>query len=350
MGTEKNVQGNTALKYVSLVTLTVQNSAVALSMRYARTRPGDMFIASSAVVVAEFVKLLASLLLVYKQEGSIQHWFMTLNTQIWQQKIDTLKVCVPSFIYLIQNNLLYVSASNLDAATYQVTYQMKILTTAMFAVLILHKQLRGTQWLSLLLLTFGVALVQLSSVDKGVTAANIGQNRLLGFVAAVSACCCSGFAGIYFEKILKGSDVSVWVRNVQLSFLSVPLGVMTSYANDYAAITDKGFFYGYDAYVCYLVVLNAVGGLLVAMVVKYADNILKGFATSLAIVISTVASVFLFDFVITFQFAIGTTLVIGTIFLYSHEPKKPASNPMSGNWALHVGLPSTLLADKMKEM
>lgn len=207
---------------------------------------------------------------------------------------------------------------------------MKILTTAMFAVIILHKQLRGSQWMSLLLLTAGVALVQLSASDKGSTGNEIEQNRLLGCVAAVSACCCSGFAGIYFEKILKGSDVSVWVRNVQLSFLSLPLGIMTSYANDYSAITAKGFFYGYDGYVWYLVVLNAVGGLLVAMVVKYADNILKGFATSLAIVMSTVASVFMFGFVITFQFAVGTAMVIGSIFLYSHEPKKPPANPMVG--------------------
>ncbi|KAK3875679.1 hypothetical protein Pcinc_016052 [Petrolisthes cinctipes] len=327
MGVDKSAQ-HSALKYVSLVTLTVQNSAVALSMRYARTRSGDMFIASTAVVMAEFVKLLASLFLVYKQEGSIQHWFMALHTQVWQQKMDTLKVCVPSFIYLIQNNLLYVSASNLDAATYQVTYQMKILTTAMFAVLILRKQLRGTQWLALLLLTAGVALVQLSASDGKSGAAEENQNRLLGCAAAIAACCCSGFAGIYFEKILKGSEVSVWVRNVQLSFLSLPLGVATAMVSDGSEIIEKGFLFAYDGFVWYLVVLNAVGGLLVAMVVKYADNILKGFATSLAIVISTVASVFFFGFVLTFQFLVGTALVMASIFLYSHEPSKPTTNPM----------------------
>lgn len=206
---------------------------------------------------------------------------------------------------------------------------MKILTTAVFAVLILRKQLRGTQWVALVLLTLGVALVQLSATDKGSTS-DAGQNRVLGCTAAIAACCCSGFAGIYFEKILKGSDVSVWVRNVQLSFLSIPLGVMTSLVNDYSNVTEKGFFHGYDAYVWYLVVLNAVGGLLVALVVKYADNILKGFATSLAIVISTVASIFIFGFVITFQFVVGAALVIASIFLYSHEPKKPAANPMVG--------------------
>lgn len=36
-----------ALKYVSLITLTVQNALLGLSMRYARTREGDMFLSST---------------------------------------------------------------------------------------------------------------------------------------------------------------------------------------------------------------------------------------------------------------------------------------------------------------
>jgi hypothetical protein len=38
------------------------------------------------------------------------------------------------------------------------------------------------------------------------------------------------------------------------------------------------------------VALNAVGGLIVAVVVKYADNILKGFACSMAIIITCIVS------------------------------------------------------------
>lgn len=197
---------------------------------------------------------------------------------------------------------------------------MKILTTAMFAVLILGKKLKPVQWVALIMLTAGVAMVQLSAT--GGTSGNENQNRILGCAAAIAACCCSGFAGIYFEKILKGSDVSIWVRNVQLSFLSLPLGVLTALANDWDSITTKGFFYAYDSYIIYLVVLNAVGGLLVAMVVKYADNILKGFATSLAIVLSTIFSVFIFNFVISIEFVVGTAFVMASIFLYSYEPPK----------------------------
>lgn len=146
------------------------------------------------------------------------------------------------------------------------------------------------------------------------------QNRFLGFIAALSACILSGFAGIYFEKILKGSDISVWMRNVQLSICSIPFGLITCYVYDGSIIREHGFFFGYDKFIHYLIVLQAGGGLIVAMVVKYADNILKGFATSLAIVISCFASMYLFNFELTLQFALGAIFVIFSVFLYSYVP------------------------------
>ncbi|KAF4517129.1 hypothetical protein B566_EDAN008888 [Ephemera danica] len=309
------------LKYVSLVTLTVQNAALGLSMRYGRTRPGDLFLTSSAVLMAEVVKLFTCLVLVYNEEKNWQRWVATLYNTIIRQPMDTLKVCVPSLVYILQNNLLYISASHLDAATYQVTYQLKILTTAMFTVVILRRSLLRTQWGALVVLLVGVVLVQLAHTDPPQSTNKMEQNRFLGFSAALTACFLSGFAGIYFEKILKGSDISVWMRNVQLSFLSLPFGLITCLASDWTNIQNHGFFFGYDFFVWYLVVLQAGGGLIVAMVVKYADNILKGFATSLAIVISCVASIYMFDFYITFQFAFGAALVICSIFLYGYTPK-----------------------------
>lgn len=70
--------------------------------------------------MSEVVKLITCLSLVFIEEGNFSKFFNSLNTTIIKQPMDTLKVCVPSLIYIIQNNLLYVSASNLDAATYQV--------------------------------------------------------------------------------------------------------------------------------------------------------------------------------------------------------------------------------------
>lgn len=204
----------------------------------------------------------------------------------------------------------------------------------MFAVIILRKKLLSTQWASLVLLIVGVALVQLAD-QKEVKQTTHEQSRLIGFSAVLGACVLSGFAGIFFEKMLKGADISVWMRNVQMSLLSIPISVATCFIADYNKITAKGFFHGYDAFVVYLVFLNAGGGLLVAMVVKYADNILKGFATSLAIIISCVASIFIFGFSVTLQFTAGAGLVIGSIFLYGYTPKQKPTSKAPSNPSLN---------------
>merc|ERR1711994_367733 len=294
-------------------------------MRYSRTRPGDLFYEATAVLMAEFVKFFTCLWLLYKDvHYDFDRFKETLYVTIWVNKMDTIKVCIPSFIYLVQNNLLYVAASNLDVATYQITYQLKILTTAIFAVIMLKKKLLPTQWLSLLTLVAGVAMVQLSDVKESASAGP-EQSKLIGFTAALTACMLSGFAGVYFEKILKGSDISVWMRNVQLAILSVPLGLCTAFVKDGSKISEHGFLHGYDSFVWFTVAQNALGGLLVAVVVKYADNILKGFACSLAIIITCVASIFIFDFSLSLQFSVGALLVIGSIFLYGYQP--PPTRP-----------------------
>ncbi|XP_052751625.1 UDP-galactose/UDP-N-acetylglucosamine transporter srf-3 isoform X2 [Galleria mellonella] len=209
------------IKYVSLVILTLQNAVLGLSMRYARTRDVEMFSSSAAVFMAEVFKLIICVALVMQESGNIKKGVHSMYTTVILNVKDTLRVCVPSFLYIVQNNLLYVSASNLDAATYQVTYQLKLLTTALFAVVVLKRKLKKWQWLALGLLAAGVALVQLSSTGtsgSNKTSPNLPQqSRVLGFSAALAACFISGFAGIYFEKVLKESDISVSILKCSMN-------------------------------------------------------------------------------------------------------------------------------------
>ena len=76
--------------------------------------------------------------------------------------------------------------------------------------------------------------------------------------------------------------------------------------------------------------LNATastGRLLVAVVIKNADNILKGFACSLAIIITCFVSVLLFGFQLSIQYIVGAAFVIISIFMYGYQPpKKPVKN------------------------
>eukprot|EP00123_Amoebidium_parasiticum_P015307 comp22887_c0_seq1/m.36177 comp22887_c0_seq1/g.36177 ORF comp22887_c0_seq1/g.36177 comp22887_c0_seq1/m.36177 type:complete len:340 (-) comp22887_c0_seq1:692-1711(-) len=316
------------IKYISLITLVLQNTAQALVMRYSRTAGGDMYIASTAVVMGELLKLLTCfVLLMFENNHDSRRVIRQLKEEIIDKPGETMKLAVPAGLYMVQNNLQFVAASNLDAATFQITYQLKIFTTAVFSVLMLNKKLTNLKWLSLVVLMAGVGLVQIAADSKG---GHTQGNSWVGLFAVLSACMTSGFAGVYFEKILKGSTTSVWVRNVQLALFGGGLGLVAVWWNDGAAVSEKGFFFGYYSIVWVVVAINSLGGLITAVVVKYADNILKAFATSVAIVLSTILSVLFMGFQVSLLFIFGAGLVMGAVYLYGKPdpPQKPVL-PMS---------------------
>jgi UDP-galactose transporter len=302
---------------------------------------------------------------------------------------ESWKLAVPALLYTLQNTLQYVAVSNLDAATFQVTYQLKILTTAMFSVLMLGRTLTPRRWLSLLVLVIGVSIVQFpqqSTASAGMDADSkiwprslehwrgLGSrtgmrivrrsasyegikedhvmpgsemNNSVGLAAVLVACALSGLAGVSFEKILKEStakNTSLWVRNCQLSFWSLfPALFLGVIWKDGEIIAKTGFFVGYNWVVWTAILFQAMGGVIVALVINYADNIAKNFATSISIILSCLASVFFFDFKVTTsvnalgtldcpllicQFFIGTSVVLFATYLYTKPDHASTPRPI----------------------
>lgn len=250
---------------------------------------------------------------------------------------DSWKLAIPAALWTLQNSVIYVGISNLDPATFQVTYQLKILTTVLFSILLLGKTISHKQWLALVLLTAGVAIVQMSglhismaallnniqemlsttfilrtspitndplrgSYTLELTPTNPAMNASLGIIAVVGASFISGITGVYFEKVLKESSTSatMWTRNIQLSFFSLfPALIFGVIGQDGHEIMREGFFVGYTGIVWTMIALQAVGGLIVAVCITYADNIAKNFAASISIVVSCIANALIFDVPLT---------------------------------------------------
>jgi solute carrier family 35 (UDP-sugar transporter), member A1/2/3 len=307
--------------------LVVQSSAMVLVLRASR-QTDELYITSSAVLVAEVLKLIVCLFLVYRESLSFGHFCQTIRDQVLNLGWDSVKILVPSCLYILQNNLLFVALSKLDAATYQVTYQLKILTTAVFTVILLRRKLGVPQWTALLILFLGVSLVQLNGLSDGEDDAQ-KEGRWIGLLCIIGACLLSGLAGVYLELVLKYSKPSVWVRNIQLSLFSLIPGLLAVFWTDGSKVVALGFFYGYSPLVWLVIVLQACSGLLVAVVVKYADNILKGFATSISIVLSSLLSMIIFAFHPTFLWIVGSSLVIFSTVLYAYvPPPAPKTSPL----------------------
>jgi UDP-sugar transporter A1/2/3 len=70
----------------------------------------------------------------------------------------------------------------------------------------------------------------------------------------------------------------------------VLFGLLNVLLLDGKKVSSEGIFQGYNYMVWTIVFLSALGGLLIAAVITYADNIIKGFAMSLSIVLSTLIS------------------------------------------------------------
>ncbi|RKP06760.1 nucleotide-sugar transporter-domain-containing protein [Thamnocephalis sphaerospora] len=297
-----------------------------------------MYIASTAVVFVELVKLLACAGMIWWQSRSWRSGLRTLYRETIRQPHELLLMAVPSAIYAVQNNLLYVALSNLDATTFQVVYQLKILATALFSVILLGRRLDSNKWQALGLLMVGVIMVQLHpttasasaspkpSSAAAAAAAATATSPLLGFLAVVTACILSGFAGCYFERVLKSSDSNIWVRNIQLCMSGVFFALVAMFVQDRHAIASGGILQGYTNLTWAVIGNQALGGLLVAVVVKYADNILKGFATSISIVLSGIVSYLLFGFQPSFLFLLGTAVVIGASLMYGRKPSTSKEN------------------------
>merc|ERR1712039_962038 len=101
-----------------------------------------------------------------------------------------------------------------------------------------------------------------------------------------------------------------------------------SMASEFPTIIEKGLFVGFDGAATLAVTSSAVGGLVVASVLKYADSVLKGYGTVTSVFVTAGISALLFGTVLDIHFGFGLVNVISSIALYSHKPvaaKVPAT-------------------------
>ncbi|KAL1900463.1 UDP-galactose transporter Gms1 [Ceratocystis pirilliformis] len=331
----------------------------------------------------------------------------TIFEQIYRSvfSADSWKLAIPALLYTFQNTLQYVALSNLDPVHYQILYQLKILATAIFSVALLGRSIALKRWLALIVLTIGVSIVSLplngntqdallfhdssdhwfprsvhelgqltngagdaareltrrsfevvsselakrSATYEGIDDdidTPIVMNASIGIVAVVIATVLSGLAGVYFEKVLKDSQptVSVWTRNIQLSFFSLfPSFFIGIIYTDGPEIAKHGFFDGYNWAVWTVIVLQAVGGILASLCISYTDSIIKNFSTSVSIAISFVFSLWFFDIEATVPLLSGAVLVLASSWAYTLPDSKAIRRPTP----LHVANLEKMMVDRL---
>ena len=306
------------LKYASLLMIVFQNPSHQIMLRLSRvaTPPCSAYHVSEVVLYSEFLKACVCFFTYILCENGTAGGVLR---QLWHG--DMWKLAVPAGCFTLQNNLQFVASSYVGPETLQLVYQTKTLTTAMLGMCILNRSLKFSQWLALCTLVVGIVTSQYNP-DKPWTRVKRSDDAMaFGVSIAVCISLLSGFASVYLEKILKGDDTSLWMRNMQLCVFSIPLQFWVVWRNDFDSIRQtRGWGHGMCPLTVGVVAQFGLGGLLSAMIMRFADNNLKNLALALSIILTCFISIPLFGFEPTGYFGLGCIMVIASIFLYAQAP------------------------------
>ncbi|KAA8516144.1 hypothetical protein F0562_019323 [Nyssa sinensis] len=172
---------------------------------------------------------------------------------------------------------------------------LKIVTTGILFRLFLRRKLSNLQWMAIVLLAIGTTTSQVKGCGEA-----------------------SSLAGVYTEFLMKKNNDSLYWQNVQLYTFGAIFNMARLLLDDFRGGFEKGpwwqrLFNGYSI-TTWLVVFNLGStGLLVSWLMKYADNIVKVYSTSMAMLLTMVISAFLFNFRPTLQ-----------LFLEEQNPDVPS--------------------------
>jgi len=320
-----------------LLLLAAQSCGKNILMRYVM-KGKPQFLHSSAIIVAQLLKLFfvflyiqfyeipqSSKLLDLKGQDQVskqsKNALVSIFRHIRDDSKNTMLLIIPASAYSLLMSLEYVAFAHMNASTFAVLVQTKMLTTAIFFWIVLKKKLRRHQLISLLTLTAGVILCSIKTDTAGGEASDSGDD-MVGMIATLGIAITSGFASVYTEKIIKAERVNQAknsLAHMQAQMACVSLIILGLYAivQDYKVILEKGFFYKFNGAAFITCLNSAVGGLIVAAVLKYADSVLKGYASACAVVLTGILSKILFGTSLSVFYGIGLVNVVCAVVLYN---------------------------------
>lgn len=315
------------LRNIILFSLLAQNSGYTL-LRKLSTSTEEVS-SKEILLVGECIKFFISAVIVVNSNEPSSSEGQGISKLIWVIT-HSKKMLVLAGIYLGMNILSFVALVYIGAGEFSVCAQLKILTTAGCSVIILGTKLSSTKWRALGLLVVGCILVISPSLElhkeSGDSTTQFSM-VVFGYGAVLVEVVLSGFASIYFERVVKSTTevVTIWERNMQLSFYSIIIyGLIIFY--ECSLLEEKASFGANWSKLTLIVsLLGAMGGLLVAAILKYADSILKTLATAGAIVVSTVLGHFLLNSPLNYIMVLGASCVIFAIFNYTLDATPPSA-------------------------
>jgi|EP00927_Polykrikos_kofoidii_P020458 UDP-sugar transporter A1/2/3 len=273
---------------------------------------------SSIVIAGELVKLVAAVLMLFCS-GSLRQAFSG-----WTVRDCLLAAGLPSCTYAIQNQCVVIAYQNLDAVTFNVVNQAKVLATAFFAFVICGRRQSKVQLVALVLVCAAGFLANWDNVSEKDARGGDGVDPQLGMVCIIAVCVLSGLGSGLSEYALQERKRHNLVLSIEFAILgSVVMLVNLCKNGDFSR--QGGIFANWTWMTAVPVLTNSGGGILVGYLTKVTGALRKTLATIFGLVVTCVIQHLVSGGGISLPLFSAVLLVVAGTYLHATHPVAPLS-------------------------
>ncbi|XP_038072243.1 UDP-galactose transporter senju-like [Patiria miniata] len=298
------------LVFIAYVTLFVNNNLL-----IAFTKDKDNSYSYSTVLVVLLIEL--SKLTVATIFYCHKYSFHNLVADLQSNKTAFAYYLIPSVLYSIFNNLVFLNLANYNPTNYAILLQFSIVITGVIYQCLFKKDLSWQQWISLSILTLGCVISHMEEANEVFLE--------LRDVFILIQVLCSSFAGVYNEYLLKNysSQLDFWLQGIFMyantSMCCVVLVTISGKLSP-GVLTASSLKSVFEPVVILIVVNNVIAGLVTGLFLYKLNSILKKFALAIEMVALAILSRALLGTTVNFTKAVSILLVSVSVIVYSLNP------------------------------
>jgi drug/metabolite transporter (DMT)-like permease len=286
---------------------------------------GFRYSTTSAITIAEGAKLVISLTMHFFDASHRQSNTSALASATGRIREQlslsaVFHIWTLSFLYAFNNQLSFFTYTMADPGTVYLFKAASTLIVAIVQTVFAGKRFSLEQWRSLLMQGCGMVVVQYDPCKQQTIYPPLTYGCLVASAVITAICTARN------EYLIKNYKIGLHVQNMTLyagglwmnllAFLLVP--------NPNSIQAKIGFFEGYDNWLAIMVVVaNALIGLAINAVYKFADAITKCISQDLTSVILCIISAFFFGLKTSLLTWCGVATVCLAVHAYASAPKVP---------------------------
>eukprot|EP01116_Phalansterium_solitarium_P021668 TRINITY_DN6827_c0_g1_i1.p1 TRINITY_DN6827_c0_g1~~TRINITY_DN6827_c0_g1_i1.p1 ORF type:complete len:387 (-),score=144.65 TRINITY_DN6827_c0_g1_i1:540-1700(-) len=331
------MMGNLSVKLFAFFALAGIQVLIAFVYKASQKSGKYTFSPSSAIAMAEFFKFWISFVLHTRASfkpgftvtEAVRDGIVTARTEM--SKNLMMHLFGLATLYCVNNQFSFVLFRLADPATINLFKSSSTFFAAMLLFVFAHRPINRLQWPAIMIQVFGLAIVQYDPCKDG--------SILPAYVYAVliSAVLITSVSSVWNEHMVKNHRASLHVQNMGLYAFGFTLNLLGFLMMPILLPAEPSahipFFEGYTLTAIGVVFCNSIVGVVITAVYKYADAIVKTFASACSTCVFLFVSPIFFGWSPTLVVYLGCFVVFAASYSYftaaslNPPPAAPAAAP-----------------------